>query len=93
VAAFCNPKLDHDDPDDRFGTVTVDTNDRTGGTVVSWRDAPGSQAKMTVEFQELVDGTSSPMPDYDRALDWNHNRDAFTAIVDQTSPTQKRVSI
>jgi hypothetical protein len=48
---------------------------------------------MTVEFQELVDGTSSPMPDYDRALDWNHNRDAFTAIVDQTSPTQKRVSI
>jgi hypothetical protein len=87
VAAFCNPKLDHDDPDNRFGTVTVDTNDRTGGTVIRWRDAPGSQARMTVEFQELVGGTGSPTPDYDRALGWSLNRDAFTAIVDQTGPT------
>ena len=83
VAVFCNPKLDHDDPDDRSGTVTVDTNDRTGGTVIRWRDEPGSRAMMTIEFQELVGGTNTPLPDYERTLGWFLNRDAFAAIVDQ----------
>jgi len=92
VAAFCNPKLDHDDPEDRFGTVTVDTNDRTGGTVIRWRDEPGSRAKMTVEFQELVGGTIAPTPDYERAFRWylDRNRDVFTAIVDHDSSEPTR---
>lgn len=47
---------------------------------------------MTVDFQELVDGTISPTPDYERALDWYLNRDAFIAIVDQTGPPQRRTS-
>jgi len=48
---------------------------------------------MTVEFQELIGGMISPTPDYDRALNRYFNRDAFTAIVDQTDPTQRKLSI
>jgi hypothetical protein len=81
VATFCNPKLDHDDPAERFGVVTVTTNNRTGGTVVQWQDEPGVRPKMTIEFHELVGGTTAPPPEYGRRLRLL-NANAFTAIVD-----------
>jgi hypothetical protein len=85
VAAFCNPKLEHDDPDERFGVVTVTTNDRTGGTVVQWHDKPGARAMMTVTFDELVGGTTAPSPNYGRSLRWNLTDETFASIVDPTA--------
>jgi hypothetical protein len=85
VATFCNAKLDHDDPAERFGVVTVTTNDTTGGTVVQWHDKLGARSKMTVTFDELVGGTTAPCPDYGRSLRWNLPREAFASIVDSAA--------
>jgi hypothetical protein len=84
VATFCNRKLDHDDPEERFGVVTTEINNRTGGTVVQWQDALGARAKMTVTFDELVGGTTTPSPEYYWGLR-GLNRQMFATIIDHPS--------
>lgn len=88
VAAFCNPKLDNEDPDERFGTVTVTTNGRTGGTVIRWRDKPGARAEMTIEFQELTDDR----PDYDRAFRWHLDQQTFATVLSTSDASSRQTA-
>jgi hypothetical protein len=76
VADFLNPKLDHDDPAERFGTVTVTTTEYADQQVIRWQDDLKHRAKMTVEFHAIT----APTPRYDRALRWL-NKPAYRAIL------------